>query len=150
MQKIFLKITLIVMIIFLFSSSSYSSDWVYIGYIDTDYFYIDCDSLMLEGHKVTFWSKAEEKDAKNVTVKQIVDCKKRLFRLSYGASYDSNGSLLDSVSVGDEGQWKGINPYSMMDRIRKLLCNEDNKPRKDVKNFLKSWEIMLRSKGIIK
>ena len=151
MRKIFLKISLIIVTVLLFSTNSYSSDWVLITISEDEVFFLDSESLIIEEEYITYWTmKYNGKGQSLFKSREKLDCKKRTKQISDLTTYDSAGNIETTESFGDKLEWIVIDAGSINDTFRMVLCDDDNKPRKDVKKFLKSWEGLLRGKGIIK
>jgi hypothetical protein len=133
------------------SPDAYSADWVLITISENEVFFVDCTSLIIEEEYITYWAMMYNDKGQSIyKSKEKLDCKKRTKQISDLTTLDSAGNIAMKKSFEDKLEWIVINPGSINDTFRLVLCDDDNNPRKDVKNFLKSWEIMLRSKGIIK
>jgi hypothetical protein len=143
-HRLLIGIFLIFAIVLLSFSHSLSTDWAYIGSNDPTHifdYYVDCDSLIIDGNQITYWSKVESKD---IEVKAIygktIDCKERKIRDSDVHLYDREGSLLKSDLYGYVGDWREIIPDSVNDVMLIILCNEDNQPKKNIYEHIKTWE----------
>ena len=144
--KLLIRIFLLIAFVLLSFSYSFSADWFYIGENDVKpvfLYYIDCDSLTVKGNKITFWSKWENRDIGEGKSKKTIDCEEHKIRTSVIHLYDSYGSLLRSESGVDEDEWREIIPDSNSDFFQNLLCNKDNKPRENAKEYLESWRVIL-------
>jgi hypothetical protein len=144
--KLLLRILLIITVLLVSFSHALSTDWAYIGENEAKpvfVYYIDSESLMIKGNKITFWSKWENKDIGEGKSKKTIDCEEHKIRTTVMHLYDRYGSLLKSESGGNNGEWLKIVPDSNSDFFRNLLCNKDNKPREDAKEYLESWRVLL-------
>ncbi len=152
-----IRIFLIFAIVLLGFSHSLSTDWAYIGSNDPTHifdYYIDCDSVIINGNQITYWSKVESKD---VEVKAIygktIDCEKRKIRSSDVHLYGRDGTVLKSDLYGDRGEWKEIAPESLNEVMAIILCDKDNQPKKNIYEHIKTWEdiaLQLKEKKIEK
>ncbi len=142
----------IMLMVALFSFSAYASsaDWVYIGKNKVEpiyHYYIDCETIVIQGNKITYWVKERNNDIGEIKSRKTIDCKENVFRISDIVVYDSDGSLSKSNSFGNSGEWSAITPETMMNIQKLLLCHEDNYPRKELNAHIKGYEkILLREK----
>jgi hypothetical protein len=150
MKKVIVGIILIV-VLFSFPIYSFSSDWVLITISEDEVFFIDSESLIIQEEYITYWTMMyNDKGQSLFKSREKLDCKKRAKQITDLTTYDSAGNIETTKSFDDKPEWMGIDSGTINDTFRMVLCDDDNKPRKDVNNFLESWQVMLQNKGIIK
>ena len=139
MKKIFPKISLIVVTMLLFPTYSYSADWVFmVSSSESEYYYIECNSILIDGNNITFWSSQKDKDDKLYHKARLtIDCKNREFKHKHIVEYKANGSVAEDSFFGDVDTWTEIPLDSIIDYYRKFFCNAYNKPRENIKDFCK-------------
>jgi hypothetical protein len=150
MSIILFKISFIIFMVLFHCSYSYSIDWVYIGESKGEpvyRYFIDCDSLSMEGNRITYWSKEVNIEIGEIRKRTTADCTEHFFRISEIIVFDSNGLLSQGDLLDEKVAFNATSPDTMLHIQKLLLCDENNYPREDLKIHIKGYEsILLRER----
>lgn len=120
---------LLTLILFVFSTSSFSSDWREFSQTNFDKFYIDKDSISkLDDNIFTYWilrSSLKEESIKSTKTKDIMNCKRREYRLTYMIQYSGimgKGNIIKEGKISED--FSPVRPDTMEEDIYKFICKK--------------------------
>ena len=120
---------LLTIFLLVLSSPSISSDWKEFSKTKEDKFFIDKDSISkLNDNSFTYWilrSSLIEEGIKSTKTKDIMDCKKREYQLTYMIQYSERmgkGNVIKEGKVSDVTS--PVRPDTMEEDIYKYVCKK--------------------------
>ena len=120
---------LLTIFLLVLSSPSISSDWKEFSKTKEDKFFIDKDSISkLDDNSFTYWilrSSLKEEIIKSTKTKDIMDCKKREYQLTYMIQYSGKmgqGNVIKEGKISDV--ISPVRPDTMEEDIYKYVCKK--------------------------
>ncbi len=126
-QEIIMK-KLLTIFLLIFSSTSFSSDWKEFSKTKIDKFYIDKESISkIDSDNFTYWvlrsSLVDNEKIKSVKTKDVMNCKKREYRITYMIQYSGRMGQGDIISEGKVSEsFSPVRPDTMEEDIHKRIC----------------------------
>jgi hypothetical protein len=131
--------TILLVTLSAFFTYSCSTKWVYVGNLGTSSwlsYYIDPENKVFNEDMVTFWWKEENSlNASTIRSRSTIDCCNNTVKHHEFFVYNSSGDILTSESFENSRPWTRIVPDSMLDKMRSIMCNKDNKSQESFKNL---------------
>lgn len=138
MRNILLLSFLTINIILIFPSVVHSSEWCFINASKDNYYFIDSESISVNGKEITFWIlKQDIKTGKFLFQKKFtMNCEDETIALRDVTRFGVVDNILEIFLYKDNFDCVEISPKSRMRIVEQVLCS-DGKPRKGIKEYLK-------------
>jgi hypothetical protein len=113
-----------------FSSTSFSSDWKEFSKTDSDKFYIDKESISkIDSDNYTYWILRSSLDTnekiRSVKTKDVMNCKKREYRITYMIQYSGPMGRGNTIREGNISEtFTPVRPDTMEEDIFKSICKK--------------------------
>jgi len=115
-----------------FSSTSFSSDWKEFSKTDADKFYIDKESISkIDSDNYTYWilrsSLDNNEKIRSVKTKDIMNCKKREYRITYMIQYSGPMGQGNTILEGNVSKpFIPVRPDTIEEDIHKTICKKNS------------------------
>jgi hypothetical protein len=124
------------------SSTAYPSEWCFVASSKNNYYYVDAESVSVQGKNITFWIVQQDIETEKVLYKKkfTINCEDETVALREARQFGFVGAVKDLFSDERYDEWADIRPQSKMHAVQTVLCC-DSRPRKNISEYLQKTTV---------